>query len=178
MEKLSVSLFQLYLVREKMEELEMFNDPHYQSVCEKISQREKLLENTSATGGPSVGGMGAVVNAQPSGLAGQTIGTSWASGGGQAGSGDISFGYNPSGSSRMQQKIPVMGSNHGARTGKKSRQKKLNMKALKDIFAKRQDYTAGEGDTDKKEKKSRVMDFNDFLKNDFTTIKKWKNSQK
>ena len=167
-------LYQLYLMKDKMEQLEMFDDPYYESLCQKISNREELMneEDTSATGGISPGGMGAVVNAQPSGLAGQTIGTSWASGGGQAGSGDISFGYNPGGSNRMQQKIPVMGQNHGSRTGKKSRKKKLDMKALKDVFAKRQDFTSGEGEVDKKEKRSKVMDFNDFLKNDFTTIKK------
>jgi hypothetical protein len=115
-----------------------------------------------------VGGMGAVVNAQPSGLAGQTIGTSWASGGGKAGSGDVSVPYNPSGSNRMFQKIPVMGSNHGARTGKKSREKKLDLKALKSVFAKRQDFTAGQ--TKNGEKK--VMSFDDFKKDDINTIKK------
>jgi hypothetical protein len=112
--------------------------------------------------------MGAVVNAQPSGLAGQTIGTSWASGGGTVGSGDISVPYNPSGSNRMQQKIPVMGSNHGPRTGKKSREKKLDLKALKSVFAKRQDFTAGQ--TKNGEKK--VMSFDDFKKDDVNTIKK------
>lgn len=161
-------LQQLILMKEKMEELEMFSDPVYKRICEKISDR--LNEDTSATGGLATGGMGAVVNAQPSGLAGQTIGTSWASGGGQAGSGDISVPYNPGGSNRMQQKIPVMGKSHGGRTGKKSRKKRLDMKALKDVFARRQDYTSGEGE--RKERKRKVMDFNDFLKNDFTTIKK------
>jgi hypothetical protein len=114
-----------------------------------------------------------VVNAQPSGLAGQTIGTNWASGGGTVGSGDVSVPYNPSGSNRMFQKIPVMGSNHGPRTGKKSRVKKLDMKALKDIFAKRQDFTAGEGEREQGTKGGKVMNFNNFLKNDFCFVKSY-----
>lgn len=128
------------------------------------------MNETSATGGPPSSGMGAVVSAQPSGLAGATIGTNWASGGGTSGSGDVSIPYNPSGSNRMQQKIPVMGKNHGARTGKKSREKKLDIKALKDALAKRKDFTAGQGEREPGKKK--VMDFNDFMKNDYTTIKK------
>jgi hypothetical protein len=95
----------------------------------------------------------------------------WASGGGTTGSGDISVPYNPSGSNRVFQKLQApMGKNHGPRTGKKSRQKRLDLKALKNIFAKRQDYTSGEGEVKTKSKK--VMDFNDFFKSDFTTIKK------
>ena len=167
-----LSLYQLYLMRDKMVEMEMFDDPVFLSICEKIEYRELLVEDggdTSATGGLSVGGMGNVANGQPSGLAGQTIGTSWASGGGQAGSGDVSIPYNPSGSNRMQQKIPVMGFNHGPRTGKKSRVKKMDIKALKANFAKRQDYTAGQTDG---EKKSNVMNFNDFQISDFTKVKK------
>lgn len=165
-----MSLYQLYSIREKMEEQDDSNSPNYIKLCEEISNIEKLMEDTSATGGPggSVGGMGAVVSAQPSGLAGQTIGTSWASGGGTVGSGDISVPYNPSGSNRMQQKIPVMGSNHGARTGKKSREKKLDIKALRDVFARRQDFTAGQ--TRSGEKK--VMSFDNFKKDDVNKIKK------
>jgi hypothetical protein len=52
------------------------------------------------------------------------------SSGGTIGSGDISVPYNPGGADRMIQKIPVMGYNHGARTGKKSREK-VDMKALR-----------------------------------------------
>ena len=168
---MKMSLYQLYLLKEKMEQENLSSEEGYLQLCEKISIRESLLEeDTSATGGPagSVGGMGAVVNAQPSGLAGQTIGTSWASGGGKAGSGDVSVPYNPSGSNRMFQKIPVMGANHGARTGQKSREKKLDLKALKSVFAKRQDFTAGQ--TKNGEKK--VMNFDDFQKTDVNTIKK------
>jgi hypothetical protein len=156
------------LINEGYDDKELLN-----LVIETIKIKEQsLLEDTSATGGPSVGGMGAVVSAQPSGLAGTTIGTGWASGGGTTGSGDISVPYNPSGSNRVFQKLqaPQMGKEHGPRTGKKSRQKRLDLKALKNIFSKRQDYTSGEGEVKTKSKK--VMDFNDFFKSDFTTIKK------
>jgi hypothetical protein len=166
---MEMSLYKLHIIKEKMEQENLSNSSNYSSLCEKITNMELTLEeNTSATGGPSVGGMGAVVNAQPSGLAGQTIGTNWASGGGTVGSGDVSVPYNPSGSNRMFQKIPVMGSNHGPRTGKKSREKKLDLKALKSVFAKRQDFTAGQ--TKNGEKK--VMSFDDFKKDDINTIKK------
>jgi len=149
------SLMELWSIKKRMIE-ENFQDKElFNLVLETINIKEKLiLEDTSATGGPggSVGGMGAVVSAQPSGLAGTTIGTNWASGGGTVGSGDISVPYNPSGSNRMQ---------------------KLDLKALKDVFARRQDFTAGEGEREQSLKgKSKVMSFNNFLKNDFNTIKK------
>ena len=169
-----MSLYQLYILKEKMEQENLTNSSNYSIICEKITNMELTLEEdgggTSATGGPagSVGGMGAVVNSQPSGLAGATIGTNWASGGGTVGSGDISVPYNPSGANRMQQKIPVMGSNHGPRTGKKSREKKLDLKALKSVFAKRQDFTAGQSKNGEK----KVMSFDDFQKTDVNTIKK------
>jgi hypothetical protein len=130
---------------------------------------------TSATGGASIGGSGgAVVSAQPSGLAGATIGTNWASGGGTEGSGDASIPYNPSGSNRVFQKEPLaMGKDHGPRTGKKSRVKKIDLKSLKDVFAKRQDFTDGESEREGGIKGAgKVMNFNNFLKNDFNTIKK------
>ncbi len=172
---MKMSLYELYLLKEKMEQQNLFSEEGYLNLCEKISNRESLLEDgggTSATGGPggSVGGMGAVVNAQPSGLAGATIGTSWASHGGTVGSGDVSVPYNPSGSNRVFQKIPApsMGFNHGARTGKKSREKKLDLKALKNVFAKRQDFTAGQAKNGEK----KVMNFDDFQKSDVNTIKK------
>ena len=43
------------------------------------------------------------------------------------------------------------------------------MKTLKNIFAKKQDYTAGEGEVKREPK---VMSFDNFLKNDVNTIKK------
>lgn len=127
---------------------------------------------TSATGGPVVsGGMGAVVSAQPSGIAGQTIGQNWASkGGGSDGSGDVGVPYNPSGTNRLFQKVPAMGKSHGARTGKKSREKKIDLKALRDAFNKKKDFEPNQEDGSRK----KVMDFNDFLKKDLDTVKKIK----
>ncbi len=171
---MNLSLYQLYAIKEMMENQNLIDDK-YKSLCEKINKVESLLEDgggTSATGGPSIGGMGAVVSAQPSGLAGATIGTSWASHGGTTGSGDVSVPYNPSGANRVFQKVPVngleMGKEHGPRTGKKSRVKKLDLKALKDVFAKRQDFTAGQSKNGEK----KVMNFDDFQKNDINKIKK------
>lgn len=163
---------ELYQIKSRFLKEDHSDEVLFEQIVSTIKQKESLiLEDTSATGGTSVGGMGAVVNAQPSGLAGTTIGTNWASGGGSVGSGDVSIPYNPSGSNRVFQKMPSpMGKEHGPRTGKKSRQKRLDLKALKDIFAKRQDFTSGEGEIKSKDKK--VLDFNNFLKNDFNTIKK------
>lgn len=154
-----------------MEFEKLTESSHYFQICNKIEKLERIIEDgggTSATGGLSVGGMGAVVSAQPSGLAGATIGTNWASQGGTVGSGDVSIPYNPSGANRVFQQIP-MGREHGPRTGKKSRTKKLDLKALKNVFAKRQDYTAGQGNVKKEPK---VMSFQNFLKNDVNTVKK------
>lgn len=165
-------LISLYRIKSQMIKNGLSESQEFEILLQDINEIEsRILEDTSATGGPVVsGGMGAVVSAQPSGLAGATIGTNWASGGGTVGSGDVSVPYNPSGSNRVFQKIPSpMGKEHGPRTGKKSRTKKLDLKALKDVFAKRQDFTSGQGESSGKRK---VLDFNDFLKNDFTIIKK------
>lgn len=156
----------LYKIRKNLLKENLQDSELMEVVLDAISYKESIMLETSATGGVSVGGMGAVVSGQPSGLAGATIGTNWASGGGTTGSGDVSVPYNPSGSNRVFQKLP-MGKDHGPRTGKKSRTKKLDLKALKAAFAKR-----GENEFDQKSDKKKVLDFNDFLKNDFTTIKK------
>ena len=169
----NLSLMELYQMKWRMIKENLKDDELMIEILSTIQNKEnKLLEDTSATGGPSIGGMGAVVSSQPSGLAGATIGTNWASGGGTEGSGDVSIPYNPSGVNRVFQKLP-MGKDHGPRTGKKSRTKKLDIKALKDIFAKRQDFTAGEAEREQGVKGTgKVMSFNNFLKNDFNTIKK------
>lgn len=159
------TLFELYSLRERMIKHNDYSliDELNEAILEKESI---ILEDTSATGGLSTGGMGAVVSAQPSGLAGQTIGTNWASNGGTTGSGDISVPYNPSGSNRMSQKLDSpMGKNHGSRTGKKSRKKKLDLKTLRNMMSKSKEFTPSE-------KGKKVMNYNNFLKNDFTTIKK------
>ena len=169
---INLPIVELYLIKKRLIREGMQNDPLMVEVCNAISEKERMiLEDTSATGGPS-GGMGAVVSAQPSGLAGATIGTNWASHGGTLGSGDVSMPYNPGGSNRVFQKAPAqMGTSHGSRTGKKSRKKRMTLKALqglKNALSQRQNYT----DTADKEKKKRVMNFDDFKKDDINTIKR------
>lgn len=159
-----------------------------------IDKKEKeysksILEDVSATGGPggavagaSVGvgssgvamsnattsGMGGVVSPQPSALAGATIGSAWSDHGGTVGSGDVSFPF-PAGGKNVYQKIAGgMGKDHGPRTGKKSRNKKLSLKQLKDVLGNRQDYTVGS------EKPKKVMNFDDFQKKDLSKVKRVK----
>jgi hypothetical protein len=168
----NLPIVELYLIKNRLIKKGMKNDPMMTEVLEAICIKEKMIledgGGTSATGGPAVGGMGQVVSAQPSGLAGATIGTNWASGGGTVGSGDISAPYNPSGANRVFQSVE-MGKNHGAMTGKKTRKKKISMKSLKDIFSKRADFMA---DQEKSGGSKKVMNFNDFKKDDIIKVKK------
>ena len=129
---------------------------------------QHVNEDTSATGGPAGAvASGGVVNSQPSSLPGVTTDPAYTNTGGVVGSGDVSFGMNAGG--RLVNVNEPMGQEHGPRTGKKSRTKRLDMKALKDVFAKRQDYTAGQGNADRKPK---VMDFDAFQKADITNVKR------
>jgi hypothetical protein len=134
---------------------------------EKIIDFESFNEDTSATGGPggAVSG-GGYVNSQPSSLSGVTIDPAYSNTGGQTGD-YISTPYNAGG--KLAKLDSPMGKGHGAMTGKKSRTPKLDLKHLKDIFAKRQDYTAGEGE---RERKPKVMSFQDFEKDDINRIKR------
>jgi hypothetical protein len=172
-----ISLLELLELKSSIEKNGNIDQSFYKMICENIKKKEKsiinetfMIREDSATGGPVVnGGMGAVVNAQPSGIPGQTIGQSWMSNGGTVGSGDVSVPYNPSGANRVFQKISSpMGMNHGSRTGKKSRQKRLNVKTLKTLLSKKPNYDDGEKDD--KPKKKNVMNFNDFVKNDLNKI--------
>ena len=113
---------------------------------------EEFIFEDSATGGPagsvtggsvgssgvamanaSISGMGAVVSPQASSFAGTTMGTNFTAGGGTVGSGDVSVPFPVGGRNPMYQKME-MGKSHGARTGKKSRQKRLSISQLKNIF--------------------------------------------
>lgn len=123
-----------------------------------------------AFGNNSIAGMGNVVAAQPSSLPGSTIGSAWSDNGGTTGSGDVSFPL--PGPGKMYQKTQ-MGKSHGARTGKKSREKKLDLKQLKNAFARKQDYTSGEGQP----KPKRVMSFDDFQKDSMSKVTKVKESK-
>ncbi len=116
--------------------------------------------DTSATGGISSGGMGAIVSAQPSSLPGSTMSPD-----ATCGSGDIGVPYNPGTGAKLMQKIPAMGYNHGSRTGKKSRTKKLDLKQLKANFKAKKDTTTRTGE-------KRVMSFDDFQKADINKVTK------
>lgn len=129
---------------------------------------QHVNENTSATGGPAGAvASGGMVNSQPSSLPGVTVDPAYANTGGVVGTGDPSFPYNAGG--KLVNVNSPMGQDHGPRTGQKSRTKRLDMKALKNIFAKRQDFTAGQGNADRKPK---VMDFEDFQKADINQVKR------
>lgn len=161
-------------------------------ILEKESEYiESIMEDVSATGGPggavsggavsgggvalataASAGMGAVVSAQPSAFSGTTTSAAYAQGGGKDGSGDIGVPFNASGGVKMFQKVPAeMGKSHGAHTGKKSRQKKLNLKTIKNLFAQRQDFTAGQGGAPKSKK---IMNFDNFQKDDLNKVTKVK----
>lgn len=166
---------------------------HLKKLSELILESEMIYEDTSSTGGPagsvsggdvgSIGvsgvayadasntaGMGNVVSAQPSSLPGSTIGSDWSDNGGTVGSGDVSMPYNAGGGKKMFQKAE-MGKNHGARTGKKSRVKKIDLKQLKGNFSIKQDYTKSASDKGSK----RVMNFNDFQKDNVNKVTHVKN---
>ncbi len=141
-------------------------NPAIDAMWTPISKEEflKRNEDTSATGGAPSTGMGAIVSAQPSSLAGVTSGQ----GGGTVGSGDISVPFNPGGGAKMSQKIPAMGYNHGPRTGKKSRVKKLDLRQIRNSLKNRKDFTHGQTSGKK------VMSFDSFKKDDVNKITKLK----
>lgn len=139
-------------------------------VIDLISEMEnRIFEDTGSVGSTGVAlanattaGMGGVISPQPSAFPGALNGTNWISGGGSEGSGDLSVPYNPSGKNRVFQKLP-MGKSHGSRTGKKSRNKPMNMKSLQNILKK------GKEDRPKK-----VLSFNDFEKSKMDVVTKVK----
>lgn len=140
---------------------------------EDVKDIDQLIEETtSAAGGPGGGFVsggaasmsGAIQSSQPSALPGALKGANWINGGGEEGSGDdINVPYNPSGANRIFQKIPKMGKNHGARTGKKSREKPLDLKHIQSIL---------KGRKDAPEKPGKVMDFDKFNKDRLDDVTK------
>lgn len=179
---------ELFKIREKL----ILEGSNLDAINNEISKLEMeysnslLSEDTSATGSPSgsvsggevsstgvgysnasIGGMGAIISSQPSSNAGTTIGTDFVSGGGILGSGDIGVPYNATNKKKMFQKLE-MGKNHGARTGKKTREKKLDLKSIKNTFAKKNDIKS----VQKPEKSKKIMNFNDFKVDDVNKVKK------
>lgn len=158
------TLIELYQIKSRLIKESMTEEPIWFEVLESIKVIEdKMVENTSATGGPFVGGGGGM-SGNPVDLGKTPLGPKWASGSTND-KGYINVPYNPSGADRMMQRIPVMGKDHGARTGKKSREKRLDIKALRAALAKRKDFERKDGE-------KKVMSFDNFTKDDFSRIKK------
>jgi len=174
-----ISLYELYVLLEKMKNGN-YSNSDIKIVERLIDKKERIFEDTSATGGPSgsagsssvgfggggvslanasTAGMGGVVSSQPSAFPGSLNGANWINGGGKEGSGDISVPYNPSGANRMFQKMP------GGRKRKegdpnvitkKSRHKQLDMKTIKDMLS-------------NKKSSGKIMNFSDFENKTLTT---------
>jgi hypothetical protein len=186
----NLSLKQLYDFHDKMIS-ENYSENDIEIVNKLIVEKEsELLEFTSATGGPAgalgssnVGygstgigmrtSVGPVPDQRP-GFPGAIGGIDWMSS--TSDDGNINVPYNPSGKNRMFQKIKdPMGKGHGARTGKKSRVKPLDLKALKNIFAKNK--KSNTNTMGQSEKPKKVMNFDDFAKGEMTKVTKVKEGQ-
>tara|TARA_B100001094_G_C18152489_1_gene784473 strand:+ start:341 stop:1015 length:675 start_codon:yes stop_codon:yes gene_type:complete len=128
-----------------------------------ILNSKKLNEESATGGAPPVAGMGAVVSAQPSSFAGSTVGANFTDGGGTVGSGDVSVPYNPGGSDRMVQKIPLGGFTDLYTNKTKKKKKKTSDKGV-DLNQPVLDFTT----------KSNVMSYTDFVKFDLNKPKKVK----
>jgi len=122
--------------------------------------------NGVAMANASIGGMGAVTSSQPSAYAGSTTEPAFSAGGGKSGSGDISVPYNPGGRKKVFQKIPAPLDD---RKGSSKRRKNKILQGLKNVFANKQDYTAGQGKS-----KSKVMNFDQFDKENLSKVTKVK----
>lgn len=160
--------------------LEELYEMYHFMISEKYSQSqiEELLEIISGkesdifefnSGDSGVIGIG--VNVGPGGSS-NPIRTSGISGlnGVKSDTNDIQVPFNSASKNRVFQKIPVpMGKGHGARTGKKSRVKGLDLKAMRDMLKNRKNK-----DTDMKPRTQKVMNFDDFQKGEVTRVTKVK----
>ena len=157
---------------DRVTELIMVKERQYiQSILEDGPGGADAASNIGIGGGgvgyanASIGGMGAVVSPQPSMFAGVTTEPGYSDGGGKVGSGDISVPYNPGGRKKVFQKVPV-----DNRKGSNKRRKNKLIQGLKNIFSQRQDYTSGQGN----EKPSKIMNFDNFSKDDLNKVTKVK----
>jgi hypothetical protein len=107
-----------------------------------------LSINEDGESGGMVAGMGDVVSAQPSAYAGDVSGST-------VGSGDIGMQLGMSKKGQME-----MGKNHGPRTGKKTRVKKVDIKALKSALRDRKIAKPS----------GKIMSFDNFAKKDTTKV--------
>ena len=150
----------IYVVNQWYKEGRVPNIIHSEMVEEFIPGE---VSETSATGGPFIGGGYGGPSAAP-GLAGQTIGTNWSSSK-SAEPDQLAIPMNPGGSNRVFHNIPI--GTRKSRLHRSTRDKKRRP-GIKDIlFKKRQDFTNKEGG----EKPGKVMSFQNFYKDDTTTVK-------
>ena len=150
----------VYVVNQWYKEGRVPNIIHSEMVEEFIPGE---VSETSATGGPFIGGGYGGPSAAP-GLAGQTIGVNWSSSK-SAEPDQLAIPMNPSGSNRVFQKIGMRKSRFHRSTRDKKRRP-----GVKDIlFKRKQDFTNKEGGV---EKPGKVMSFQNFYKDDTTAIKK------
>jgi hypothetical protein len=159
----NLTLIELYQIKSRLIKESMTEEPLWFEVLESIKVIEDKIFETSATGGPVVGGGGGMTG-NPISLGKTPLGPKWASGGGDD-KGYINIPYNPGGADRMMQRVPVMGTGHGPRTGKKTREKRLDINAIRKSLAQRKDFQRKEGE-------KKVMDFDNFTKDEINTIKK------
>lgn len=155
-----------------------------------------IFEDVSATGGPagaagaaSIGisgmgvaygnattaGMGPVSSPQPSSYAGVTTDPGYSAGGGKIGSGDVSIPYSATISSKDSPKKIISQKGDPLNKGKKDRRKSKVVAGLKQALKSRKDFTAGQGGVPKystptQPKEPRVMNFDDFAKNQMNKV--------
>jgi hypothetical protein len=101
----------------------------------------------------STSGMGDVISSQPSNNTGVTTEPGYTNGGGKTGSGDVS--------SNLRRKVDN-------RKGTSKRRKNKILAGLKSALSNRQDFTAGQG----KDRPKRVMNFDNFTKDQTNVVKK------
>lgn len=152
----------IYVVNQWYKEERVPNIIHSEMVEEFIPGE---VSETSATGGPFIGGGYGGPSAAP-GLAGQTIGMNWSSSK-SAEPDQLAIPMNPSGSNRVFHNIPI--GTRKSRFHRSTRDKKRRPGVKDVLFKRRQDFTNKE---DGVEKPGKVMSFQNFYKDDTTTVKK------
>jgi hypothetical protein len=110
------------------------------------------------------GGMGPVISSQPSNYAGVACEPGYSDGGGTIGSGDVSAPYHLNGHKTFQ-KVPL-----DNRKGNSKRRKNKILSGLKNTIANRKDFLSGQD----KDRPKKVMNFNDFNKEDINKVTKVK----
>ena len=183
MEISRMNLLELSTLREKL----IKEGLDYEPITELIHQKEREYINYILEDGPggaaaaasigvgsggvaysnvTIGGAGPVISAQPSQFAGATTEPAFSAGGGKSGSGDISIPYNPGGRKKVFQKISTKLDN---RKGTNKRRRNKMIQGLKNIFAKKQDWTYGQSQV---KQPSKILNFDSFEKEKINKVTK------